>query len=78
MREIQNILEQISSQIADSREGELRDRLVAEDREVTLNAIHGSIEGLRDDVRELTYKLEQIEMRVEDIDTKLEQKESKR
>lgn len=78
MREIQNILEQISSQIADSREGELRDRLVAEDREATLNAIHGSIEGLRDDVRELTYKLEQIEMRVEDIDTKLEQKESKR
>ncbi len=74
MEEIKGLLGTIVRQLDEDAERQLVARLNNEERDVTLNAIHSSIEGVRDAVLEVEYKVDQIEMRLETIEKKINNK----
>ncbi len=68
MEDIKELLQTIVSQLDSQAELDLVKRLNQEQRDVTLGEIHSSIDGVRDVVLEVEYKLDQIEMRLEAIE----------
>ncbi|WOO87948.1 hypothetical protein RZE82_03190 [Mollicutes bacterium LVI A0039] len=68
MEDIKELLQTIVEQLDSQAERDLVARLSQESKDVTLNEIHSSIDGVRDAVLEVEYKLDQIEMRLETIE----------
>lgn len=64
MEDIKKLLEIIVSQLDKQQEHALVVKLNADDRDVTLSEIHSSIDGVREAVLEVEYKLDQIELRL--------------
>lgn len=71
MEEVIGLLRTIVVQLDETAEARLVAKLNQEERDTTLNQIHSSIEGVREAVLEVEYKVDQIEMRVEAIEKKL-------
>ncbi len=71
MEEVVGLLRTIVQQLDEGAERELVARLNQDERDVTLNAINSSIEGVREAVLEVEYKVDQIEMRLESIEKQL-------
>lgn len=74
MDEVTGLLRTIVVQLDEQAERSLVARLNQEERDVTLNQIHSSIESVRDAVLEVEYKVDQIEMRVEAIEKQIKKK----
>lgn len=74
MDEVVGLLRTIVVQLDESAERSLVAKLNQEDRDVILNQIHSSIEGVREAVLEVEYKVDQIEMRVEAIEKQIMKK----
>ncbi|WOO89767.1 hypothetical protein R2F61_03400 [Mollicutes bacterium LVI A0078] len=74
MEEVKGLLRTLVQQLDESAERDLVARLNQEQRDVTLNSIHSSIEGVREAVLEVEYKVDQIEMRLETIEKNLNKK----
>ncbi len=74
MEEIKGLLGTIVRQLDEEAERQLVARLNNEERDGTLSAIHSSIEGVREAVLEVEYKVDQIEMRLEIIEKKISNK----
>lgn len=74
MEEVKGLLRTLVQQLDESAERDLVARLNQEERDVTLNNIHSSIEGVREAVLEVEYKVDQIEMRLETIEKNLNKK----
>lgn len=75
MEDIKQLLKTIIGQLDEDAERKLVSKLNQDERDVTLNAIYSSIESVHDAVREVEYKLDQIELRIETIEK--EQKNKK-
>lgn len=71
MEEVIGLLRTIVVQLDEGAERALVAKLEQESRDVILNQIHSSIEGVREAVLEVEYKVDQIEMRMEAIEKKL-------
>lgn len=71
MKEVVGLLRTIVQQLDEGAERDLVARLNQDERDVTLNQINSSIEGVREAVLEVEYKVDQIEMRLESIEKKL-------
>ncbi len=74
MEEVKGLLRTLVQQLDESAERDLVARLNQEERDVTLNSIHSSIEGVREAVLEVEYKVDQIEMRLENIEKNINKK----
>lgn len=74
MDEVIGLLRTIVVQLDENAERSLVARLNQEERDVILNQIHSSIEGVREAVLEVEYKVDQIEMRVETIEKQIKKK----
>ncbi len=74
MEEIKGLLGTIVRQLDEDAERQLVARLNNDERDGTLSAIHSSIEGVREAVLEVEYKVDQIEMRLETIEKKISNK----
>lgn len=71
MEEVVGLLRTIVQQLDEGAERELVAKLNQDERDVTLNQINSSIEGVREAILEVEYKVDQIEMRLESIEKKL-------
>lgn len=68
MEDIKELLKIIVTQLDEKKERDLVSKLTSEERDVVLNQIHSSIDGVRESVLEVEYKLDQIEMRLEKLE----------
>lgn len=71
MEQIKELLKTMVQQLDEQAERDLVTKLNQNDRELTLNKIHSSIDGVRDAVLEVEYKMDQIEMRLDTIEKNL-------
>lgn len=74
MEDVIGLLRTIVGQLDEGAERALVAKLNQDERDVALNQIHSSIEGVREAVLEVEYKVDQIEMRLETIEKTLKNK----
>ncbi len=68
MEDIKGLLKTMVQQLDEQAERDLVASLNQNERDVTLNMINSSIEGVREAVLEVEYKMDQIEQRLEAIE----------
>lgn len=78
MEDIKILLKTIVTQLDEQAERQLVSKLNQDDRDLILNKIHSSIDGVRDSILEVEYKVDQIEMRLEQIEKKVGKNETYR
>ncbi len=68
MEQIKGLLKTMVQQLDEQAERDLVASLNQNERDVTLNMINSSVEGVREAVLEVEYKMDQIEQRLEAIE----------